>query len=120
MYPIYTNGSRNFEWGVQETYVCSRYSEKLTSFTCQCYFQGVNNYITNIIHDGDRLGIVWFSTNATREAELTVIDDTTRGTLVNNIPTIGDGFTSIGSGNNRGVSWICLVKYLFRTQSLAG
>lgn len=60
--------------------------------------QGCSNYISNIILDGEYLGVVWFNASAHPIANLTLIDNTTRGEMVGYVPTGPGGGTSIGSG----------------------
>ena len=46
------------------------------------------------------LGVVWFSTSAERIANLTEITDSSRAELLDSIPTVAGGYTSIASGKN--------------------
>ena len=55
-------------------------------------------FLRSIVRDGEAVGVVWFSTNATVITGLTTINDTTRMTLLNSIPRTTKGLTSIGAG----------------------
>ena len=61
-------------------------------------FQGCYNYITNIIHDDEYLGIVWFDSSTVIAQNLTQINNDTRVELLNSLPTEAYGGTSIGGG----------------------
>ena len=57
------------------------------------------NYIRNYLEDGTAVGVVKFSSTATVLADMTVIvNETTRDTLVNVVPTTVGGGTGIGAG----------------------
>ncbi|XP_067931207.1 calcium-activated chloride channel regulator 1-like [Watersipora subatra] len=59
----------------------------------------VANYLRNYLETGSVVGIVQFNTAATVAKGMTVIvNDTTRDELVNAVPTVAGGGTSIGSG----------------------
>lgn len=59
----------------------------------------VVNYIRNYLEDGSAVGIVSFSSSANLLAPMTtIINETTRDSLVSVVPTKPGGGTSIGAG----------------------
>lgn len=64
--------------------------------------QTMNNAAKTIIltkiKPGTSVGIVEFNTKATVLSELTITTEADRKTLISRLPTVADGFTSIGAG----------------------
>ncbi|XP_071792115.1 calcium-activated chloride channel regulator 3A-1-like [Asterias amurensis] len=60
--------------------------------------QAAEILITQILRDGEQLGIVTFDNRAVVNSELLVINDANRQTLLSLLPTFADGATSIGAG----------------------
>lgn len=59
----------------------------------------VANYLRNYLEEGSAVGIVKFSSDTTILADMTtIVDESTRSTLVSVVPTTVGGGTSIGAG----------------------
>ncbi|XP_071943290.1 calcium-activated chloride channel regulator 1-like [Antedon mediterranea] len=60
--------------------------------------QAASNLITSTAEDGEQIGIVTFSREATIRSQLVTINERTRSTLVTKLPTDASGGTSVGAG----------------------
>ena len=60
--------------------------------------QGCINYITSIVREGDKVGIVKFNSFALAVKELTLIDASSRTILTSSVPLTANGGTNIGAG----------------------
>ena len=59
----------------------------------------IASYLRNYLEDGSAVGIVKFSSTATVLADMTtIVDESTRTTLISVVPTTAGGGTSIGAG----------------------
>ena len=63
------------------------------------YIQACSVFITSVAKDGDKIGIVVFSSSATIKMRVTVVNSNTRPLLLSNIPTVASGGTNIAAGN---------------------
>ncbi|CAH1799912.1 unnamed protein product [Owenia fusiformis] len=65
--------------------------------------QACSNYITNVVRDGEQLGVVWFSTSARVKSGLVIVSNATRQQLLDSLPTTPNGRTTIGGGLQKGL-----------------
>ena len=60
--------------------------------------QACSVYINSVAKDGDKIGVVVFTTQAIVNKGITVVNSNTRGQLVASLPTSAGGGNSIAAG----------------------
>ena len=71
------------------------------------YWQSCSNFISNIVRDGEKVGIVIFNGTAYPIMELTEVTTASRASLLSGIPNTAVGYTTIGGGEGH-MAWTTL------------